>query len=202
MDAERLLGQLLSRGLSGGRVHLPNSGGKGAIAMGLVGAAIAAYEHFNVQKAPSPPPPAGSAPPPPIAASVAPPPPPPPPSAKAPATPAGHPALLLVRAMIAAACADGELDEAERARIMEQVSYSGMDDESRQFLERELAAPWPITALAGVSTDAGVREQIYTVSVSAIRLDTERERQYLRDLAQALSLPAATIDAIHQQLGV
>ena len=50
-------------------------------------------------------------------------------------------ALVLVRAMIAAARADGMVDETEKARIIEKLSLSGINSDTQEFLANELNSP-------------------------------------------------------------
>ena len=52
-------------------------------------------------------------------------------------------ALLALRAMIAAAKADGEIDQRERERILDKMRDAGADDETREFVAKE-AAPHSI----------------------------------------------------------
>src|ERR1044072_8689158 len=118
LDAERLLGNLLTGTLSqalGGRgsrlLRTGTIGSRATIGVGLLGLAMAAYEHYSQQQ-PSVAS-AGARPPPPPPASG--PPPPPPPSAT---SARNADAVLLIRAMIAAAQCGGRLDDGERARII------------------------------------------------------------------------------------
>lgn len=105
-------------------------------------------------------------------------------------------ALDLVRAMIAAARADGHIDDAERARIAEKLKLSGIDTDVEQFLMRELERPVDIDALvAGAKTDAQ-KVELYTASRLAIEPETRAERGYLDMLAGRLSLPDALVDHI------
>lgn len=97
-------------------------------------------------------------------------------------------ALLLIRAMVSAAMADGQIDAGERQRILGRVEDAGAGDEERRFLERELAAPQPIDALLRDVRDAETAEQVYLASVLAIEADTPAERSYLQYLAARLNL--------------
>ena len=57
------------------------------------------------------------------------------------ATPASDHALLLVRAMIAAALSDGTLDATERAAILGRLTAAGINADEQRFLEAELTRP-------------------------------------------------------------
>ena len=46
-----------------------------------------------------------------------------------------------------------------------------------------------------------MEQQVYTMSLIAIDLDTNREARYLTQLADALRIPADVREQIHQRLG-
>lgn len=105
-------------------------------------------------------------------------------------------ALTLVQAMIAAAKADGHIDDAERARIMEKVKISGLDDEAEAFLEKELADPVDLDTLVAAAQTEEQKVELYTASRLAIDPDNRAERGYLDMLAGRLGLPDALVDHI------
>jgi uncharacterized membrane protein YebE (DUF533 family) len=105
-------------------------------------------------------------------------------------------ALVLVRAMIAAARADGHIDDEERTRIADKVALSGMDAEAQAFLAHELEAPVDIDGLVAAAKTEPQRVELYTASRLAIEPETRAERGYLDQLAGRLQLPDALIDHI------
>ncbi|MDR0810246.1 MAG: tellurite resistance TerB family protein [Gemmobacter sp.] len=118
------------------------------------------------------------------------------------ATPAGpiaeQTARLMIRAMIQAAKADGEIDAAERATILSHLSdASGAEID---FVQSELDAPLDIAALAASAGETG-KEQLYAAALMPITVDSEGERQFLRGLAAALGLDAATLATLHAAAG-
>jgi uncharacterized membrane protein YebE (DUF533 family) len=105
-------------------------------------------------------------------------------------------ALTLVRAMIAAANADGHIDEGERKKIGDKLALSGIGPEAEQFLNAEIEKPLSIDELVkAVQTDAQKLE-LYTASRLTIDPDTRVERGYLDLLAGRLGLPDALIDHV------
>lgn len=108
-------------------------------------------------------------------------------------------AKLMIRAMIQAAKADGEIDAEEQAAIVDRLG--DISEEEREFVKAELQAP---VDLAGLVQDAGSvgREQVYSTSLAAIRIDNPTEAQYMRQLATGLGLSDAQRDAIHARMGV
>lgn len=104
------------------------------------------------------------------------------------APPADAHALLLLRAMIASALSDGLIDASERQRIVGRLADLGVDAEERQFLEREIAAPWTPQQFAAAASTPEVRSELYLASSIAIEADTPAEQAYLRYLAATFGL--------------
>lgn len=107
-------------------------------------------------------------------------------------------AKLMIRAMIQAAKADGEIDAEERAKIMDHLSDATEDEIA--FVEAELAAPIDVASLAAAAGDSA-KAQVYSAALMAITVDTEAERQYLANLAAALGLEAPKVAEIHAAMG-
>jgi uncharacterized membrane protein YebE (DUF533 family) len=118
------------------------------------------------------------------------------------ATPANDHALLLVRAMIAAALSDGALDQAERDAILGRLSAARINADEQRFLEAELTRPLSPHELATSAATPEQRAEVYLASALAIDADTEAERAYLKYLAATLSLDDKLIahleDAVRQ----
>ena len=197
IDVENMLGGMLRAGLgarpTGRRRHRMRIGGlppaqlrvsSGLLGKGVLALAIAAYDHFARQRA------AMSSPP-------MPPPPPPPP----PRTPASDSdSLLLLRAMIAAAHADGTLDAMERDRILSRMQEAGFGEEERVFLEKELSSPQPMEALTSNVSSPAMAMQLYAASLLAIDVDEEHERAYLATLARRLGLDPGLVKTLHLEI--
>jgi len=105
-------------------------------------------------------------------------------------------ALTLVRAMIAAANADGHIDEQERKKIADKLALSGIDAEAEQFLNDEIARPQSIDQLIAAAQTDAQKVELFTVARLTIEPDTRVERGYLDLLAGRLKLPDALIDHI------
>jgi len=105
-------------------------------------------------------------------------------------------ALALIRAMIAAARADGHVDDAEREQIAGRLAMSGLDHDAADFINRELAAPLDLdTIVATAKTDAQ-KVELYTASRLTISPNSRAERGYLDMLAGRLGLPDALVDHV------
>jgi uncharacterized membrane protein YebE (DUF533 family) len=110
--------------------------------------------------------------------------------------------LLVIRAMINAAKADGAIDGGEMSRIMGKLGELGTDDEARDFVMGELQKPLDLDALVRSVKNREVAVQIYGASLLAIEVDTPAERDYLQRLANGLGLDGETIERVHESLGL
>lgn len=108
-------------------------------------------------------------------------------------------AALMIRAMIQAAKSDGKLDDAERQKLLSHLG--DVSPEEHRFVQDELNAPMDVDGLAR-QIPRGLEQQVYVMSVMGIDLDTQDEAKYLHQLATALGLPQAQVNAIHAKLGV
>lgn len=210
-DLEKLLGQMISGGVKR-KKHRSSSFGipgipgvsKAQIGIGAIGLAIAAWEHYKSKPAApapgygqAPPPPMTPPPPPPAASSVAPPLPPAAAASEDSARMAD--AAHLIRSMIAAAQADGQIDAEERAGILERALDAGLDASTQQFLMAELRAPATLEQIVAATRPA-LRLETYAAALLAIQVDTEAERAWLDRLAAALGLSAEDRQRVHLQL--
>ena len=200
-NPEQLLGQLLKSGLSGGLglgkkkkrggslLGSMSTGTKAQLGMGIIGVAIAAYEHYSKQNAS-----AGSTSSTPRVTRE-----PELPKAEASASIPPSDAALMVQAMVAAAAADGVIDDSERAQMLKRAADAGFDDETKRFLEQELNQPKSLAVIAS-SARPEIAADLYAASCAAITADTDAERVYLDTLAKRLALTQEVRSEIHRQL--
>ena len=104
--------------------------------------------------------------------------------------------LALVRAMIAAAKADGHIDEDERRKIGDRLSLSGIGADAEKFMLDELERPLDLDALVASAETEAQRVELYTASRLAIDPSSRAERGYLDLLAGRLQLPDALVDHV------
>ena len=110
---------------------------------------------------------------------------------------------LVLRAMINAAKSDGRIDGGEIRRILGKVHETGADDEAREFLGAELDKPVETAKLvAAARGQPELAAQLYGASLLAIEVDTEAEKEYLRQLADALGLEPQVTQNLHQAVGL
>jgi len=111
----------------------------------------------------------------------------------------GEAVLLVMRAMIAAAAADGRIDEGERERILGTLKKAGIDGEGVHLIEAELNRPATAAELAAAVKTPEMAVQVYTAARRIITPNTVEERVFLAHLSGALGLDpklVAQIDAM------
>lgn len=107
-------------------------------------------------------------------------------------------AVTYLRAMIAAAAADGRIDEKEQQKILGSMKQLGIDAEAEEFLANELNNPATVEQLAQGISSQEEAVQLFTAARVAIDLDSDEENDFLVQLAQALGMDgdlASHIDA-------
>jgi uncharacterized membrane protein YebE (DUF533 family) len=108
-----------------------------------------------------------------------------------PAPDAEQRARRLLKAMVAAAKADGHLDDTERAKVEEAFARLEADAATRSWLEAELRRPLDPADVAreaaGVPAHAS---EVYLASLLVVDETSTMERLYLDELARQLQLPA------------
>lgn len=107
-------------------------------------------------------------------------------------------ALVFIRAMIAAAAADGHIDGEEQSAILGGLKEAGLDQEAHEWLAKEMAMPASIDTLVEAAESPELATQIYTAARIAINPDNAAEKDFLAGLAGSLGLDAelvANIDA-------
>lgn len=99
----------------------------------------------------------------------------------------------LMRAMIAAARADGVVDAAERAAILGRLRASGAGEEAEAKLEAELDHKSTIADLVAAVRSDAEKLELYTASRLAVDAESEAERAHLAALAAGLGLPEGLV---------
>ena len=107
----------------------------------------------------------------------------------------------LVRAMIAAAKADGRIDADEKEKIFSRLEGMSLSAEEKAWVFDELSSPLDINAVVARADTPEHAAEIYAASLVAITADTASERAYLDALASKLRLDPALVTEIHAAAG-
>ena len=99
-------------------------------------------------------------------------------------------ATTYLRAMIAAAAADGRLDADEQRRLTATLTEAGMDREAEAFIAQEINNPASIDELVAGVSDQREALQLYTAARLAIEPNTQAEQEFLATLASRLGIDA------------
>jgi uncharacterized membrane protein YebE (DUF533 family) len=124
------------------------------------------------------------------------------PAAELPPPPAGSPFLpaatnreavqslgvTLIRAMIAAAKADGEIDATEGQRLFARMNDASLSGEEKTFLLQELSRPVDVDSLVAAAKTPELAAEVYTASLMAIEVSNPAESAYLQLLSSRLKL--------------
>lgn len=108
-----------------------------------------------------------------------------------------HPAIIL-KAMIAAAKADGHIDDAEMSRINEALSQSNLNQDDRSFLEREINRPLDPNEIAALGKTPAMAAEIYLASRLVIDDENYMETVYLKELSRLLNLQEEIVQRLAQ----
>lgn len=108
-------------------------------------------------------------------------------------------AILYIRAMIAAAAADGRIDAGEQAKILGGLKQAGLNAAAEEFLAHELNNPATAADLAANVSSPEEAVQLYTAARIAIDVDERSEAQFLAELAQALGIDRNLMAHIEEQ---
>jgi uncharacterized membrane protein YebE (DUF533 family) len=108
--------------------------------------------------------------------------------------------VLMLRAMIAAAKADGQVDSDERARIADQLDAAGLGPAARDAVLGDFDRDVAPEALAREARDPMLAAQLYAAAVAGAASIEGAERAWLDGFAKALRLDRAATEAIERRI--
>lgn len=108
--------------------------------------------------------------------------------------------LAILKAMIAAAKADGQLDDRENQLISGELSKQGGDPAIEQWLQQELKSPLDAASVAACAVTPEMAAEMYLASVLVADEANDQEREYLDALAGHLKLDPDLQVALEAQI--
>ncbi|BAN46225.1 tellurite resistance TerB family protein [Metapseudomonas resinovorans] len=96
--------------------------------------------------------------------------------------------LAILRALIAAAKADGRIDEQEKQTIYAEISRHTDDPQLQAWLDDEVRRPLDAAEVAQAASNPGMAAEMYLASVMLVDDQQAAERTYLDELAYQLKL--------------
>ncbi len=109
-------------------------------------------------------------------------------------------ARVILRAMIAAAKADGHVDAEEQTKLFDAVDMLDLDSDDKAFMMDELRAPLDVAAVVRDVEGVEAASEVYLASRIVIAEPDAAEVAYLRDLAGRLALPQALVAQLDAQV--
>ncbi|NOT88696.1 MAG: tellurite resistance TerB family protein [Lysobacter sp.] len=106
----------------------------------------------------------------------------------------------ILKALIAAAKADGHVDDRERQVIEGEFSRLDAAPEVRQWLQAELQKPLDPAEVARAATTPEMASEMYLASLLAVDEQNFMERAYLDELARQLKLDEGLKTRLEQQM--
>ncbi|MFK0090048.1 tellurite resistance TerB family protein [Pseudomonas sp. NPDC090755] len=94
----------------------------------------------------------------------------------------------ILRALIAAAKADGRIDKQEEQLIYAEIKRHTSDPELQQWLDAEVSKPLDAADVAQSAQDPAMAAEMYLASVMLVDDQQDAERAYLDELASALQI--------------
>ncbi|UUM29929.1 tellurite resistance TerB family protein [Vibrio japonicus] len=107
---------------------------------------------------------------------------------------------LILKAMVAAAKADGHVDQQEMQRIEAAVKDAGADTQLQTLLHSELNKPLDPAEVARLAQTPQQASEIYLASLIVVDEQNFMEKAYLQELAKQLQLSPDVTYQLEQQL--
>jgi uncharacterized membrane protein YebE (DUF533 family) len=112
-------------------------------------------------------------------------------------------AQLMLRAMINAAKADGQIDQGEVQRIMGKLQESGAAKPALDFVKTEMTKPMETEVIvAAAKGNPQLGAELYGASLLAIKVDTPAEQTYMQNLSAGLGLPPQAVTNLEKSMGL
>ena len=105
----------------------------------------------------------------------------------------------ILRALIAAAKADGRIDQQEEQLIYAEIKRHTNDPQLQQWLDEEVAKPLDAAEVAQSAQDPAMAAEMYLASVMLVDDQQAAERAYLDELASALQIDPTLQVHLEQQ---
>lgn len=121
--------------------------------------------------------------------------------AKAPAA-AARRDLLVLRAMITAAHADGHVDAEERMRVYERIEGLELSHAEKGLLLEEISSPYGLDQLVQQVPNRAMAAEVYMAALLMLPDASPAHRLFLQDLAEQLTLPAEFVRSMNEEAGV
>ncbi|WP_252179007.1 tellurite resistance TerB family protein [Endozoicomonas sp. 4G] len=107
---------------------------------------------------------------------------------------------VILKAMIAAAKADGHVDDSEKERIQKAFELQGATAEMNRFLQQELEKPLDPAEIANEVYSPEEASEVYLASLLVVDEQNFMEKAYLQELARQLKLAPGLVQQLEAQV--
>jgi len=111
-------------------------------------------------------------------------------------------ATVILKGMINAAKADGQIDNKEIEKIVGRLKEVDADEATQRWVMDEMRRPSDLNQLINDIPDEAVAAQVYLASLFAIEVDTQAEIDYLQQLAERTGLDSGVVRQLQQMVGM
>jgi uncharacterized membrane protein YebE (DUF533 family) len=108
--------------------------------------------------------------------------------------------LTILRAMIAAAKADGVIDAEEQSLLNQQLERSDLADDAKQWFRAEMSKRHDVSSIAAEVDSPAAAAEVYLVSSIVVDDASPIERAYLDQLKDALKIDEGLVDQLKLQM--
>ncbi len=108
--------------------------------------------------------------------------------------------VVLVRAMVAAAKADGHIDAAERKSMLELVDQQHFDAETLEFLKDQINNDVTVTEIAALADSPELANEMYLACRIVIDQSNVAEKEWLSSLSSELGLADELVANLEAQV--
>jgi len=105
---------------------------------------------------------------------------------------------ILLKAMIAAAKADGHINKKEVEAIDEQIEKLGLTGAVADLMQKEIAKPLDVKEIAALAENSATAAEIYLVSAVVTDKENSMEKEYLDTLARTMKLPGSLVKQLQK----
>ncbi|WP_339387792.1 tellurite resistance TerB family protein [Vibrio caribbeanicus] len=107
---------------------------------------------------------------------------------------------LILKAMIAAAKADGHVDSEEMNKIQSTLEQAGAEAQLQSLIHSELSKPLDPSEIASLAQTPQQASEIYLASLIIVDEENFMEKAYLGELAKQLKLDNEIVYQLEQQI--
>ena len=107
---------------------------------------------------------------------------------------------LILKAMIAAAKADGHVDSEEMSKIQSTLEQAGAEAQLQSLIHSELSKPLDPSEIASLAQTPQQASEIYLASLIVVDEENFMEKAYLGELAKQLKLDSEIVYQLEQQI--